>query len=151
MAPGTSSEARSLAQLMGVGGVPYGSEGGRFVESAAAGSISIIPEGRDGATEFETAQKLLGAAEALCFLGFGFDGTNIERLGGTAISAGARYGLNGNSAVPVPFAASSFGLAKAERQQAARRISNRFGNDPAYEGMLDSKSLATLRESLILV
>lgn len=46
-----------------------------------AQGIRVVPEGRIDSPGFEAAQKLLKAAKAIYFLGFGFDKLNIERLG----------------------------------------------------------------------
>lgn len=48
---------------------------------AAARNIRLIPQGRKDGKEFEKARTLFGHAEVICFLGFGFDETNVERLG----------------------------------------------------------------------
>jgi len=130
--------------------VPYGGgvEPDRFLNIAAAG-LRIIAEGRDESTEFEQAKTLIGNAEAICFLGFSFDQTNVTRLGGQGISAGCRVDEIGNNR-PVAFAATAFGFKKAEIEDAASRISIRRGLTSTIQGMLDMRSLQLLRETQIL-
>lgn len=48
---------------------------------AAATRLRLIPDGREDSVEFQSARKLFEHAEVICFLGFGFDETNVERLG----------------------------------------------------------------------
>lgn len=53
----------------------------RDIEIAAKG-IRIIPEGRDKDDRlFQTGRTLFEHADLICFLGFGFDPINVERLG----------------------------------------------------------------------
>lgn len=50
--------------------------------SLAASGIRLIPEGRVVNMEgFQLARRMFEDADVICFLGFGFDRTNIERLG----------------------------------------------------------------------
>lgn len=46
----------------------------------AAAGLKIIAESRDDDAVLESARQYLTAAERICFLGFGFDRTNVERL-----------------------------------------------------------------------
>lgn len=48
---------------------------------AAARGIKVIDEGRNDDSVFGKAKKYLSEAERICFLGFGFDETNVNRLG----------------------------------------------------------------------
>lgn len=43
-------------------------------------NIKIIHEGVEGDPQFSQAHELLSEAEVVCFLGFGYDKTNLERL-----------------------------------------------------------------------
>jgi len=47
---------------------------------SCAENIKIIHEGIEGDPEFEKAHQLLSEAQIVCFLGFGYDQTNLERL-----------------------------------------------------------------------
>lgn len=47
----------------------------------AADQLLVIPEARDDAPQFLTARQSMDWAETICFLGFGFDGLNCQRLG----------------------------------------------------------------------
>jgi hypothetical protein len=49
------------------------------VEAAAAGLV-VIPEGRIDSPTLVRAREWLTAAHGICFLGFGFDELNVERL-----------------------------------------------------------------------
>lgn len=51
----------------------------RNIKIAAAG-IKVIGEHREDGPEFEQAHNFLYKAERICFLGFGFDRTNVRRL-----------------------------------------------------------------------
>lgn len=67
--------------------------------SMAAGGIKVISEISGGESDFGVASKLLAAADKIVFLGFGFDETNMARLGMTSLRSGAKvfactYGLN---------------------------------------------------------
>ena len=59
---------------------PYEATNDPMHLSIAANGIRIIPEGRTNGKPFEAARKLLEHAETICFLGFGFDQANIDRL-----------------------------------------------------------------------
>lgn len=133
------------------GFVPYGG-GGReryhdCIQEAAAG-LRIISEGRDESPELMQARHLISKADALCFLGFGFDATNISRLGGREISAGFRE-TNGGM-YHLAFASTAFGLTRAEAYAAADSICAGPAQSRVREGMHDATCLQTLRESLII-
>lgn len=58
--------------------IPFGSP--RLIRNAAQ-NIRVIPDERaDKSPEFEHARKILSEANHICFLGFGFDSTNLTRL-----------------------------------------------------------------------
>lgn len=46
----------------------------------AASNIKIMREAQTITEEFTQAHKVLGEADRICFLGFGFDETNLQRL-----------------------------------------------------------------------
>ena len=87
--------------------VPYGGggpdQGSRYLYHAEHG-LRVIPEGRDNSPEFITARDLLESAKRICFLGFGFDRMNVERLGNELIGAGGRM-TGGSGQHHLPFAA----------------------------------------------
>lgn len=66
-------------------GIPFGDvdrEQKFSLACRAADGIRLIPGARaDGMDNFRTAQQYLENAETICILGFGFDETNVERLG----------------------------------------------------------------------
>ena len=50
--------------------------------ASVAKCIRVIPEARnENDTQFEKAKKFIDWAEKICFIGFGFDSTNMRRLG----------------------------------------------------------------------
>lgn len=129
--------------------VPYG--GGTNYRDClfkATQGLQVIAEGRDDSTSFEKARQLLQTAEALCFLGFGFDKTNLRRLGGQQINAAGVTELY--AARGVPFAASALGLTDAEMSAAANAIAHPNWSESAKAKMFNGGCLATLRHSLIL-
>lgn len=63
-----------------VGYFPYGHGAVSESVQVSANAIRIIPEGRSDSVELRMAQSWLRDADAIAFLGFGFDRTNLERL-----------------------------------------------------------------------
>lgn len=132
--------------------VPYG--GGRdpdrresYLYNAMKG-LRVIPEGRQDQPEFQRARALIANAEVLCFLGFGFDTLNVERLGGKDIFRGVRndgYRISSQS-----IAATGYGMTDAERRAAAAAISSGQGTNTVNGNMMNLPSLRMLRETLIL-
>ena len=57
---------------------------------AAKDSIKIVPKGVEGDVDFGRALQILGEAEVVCFLGFGYLRDNVERLGLERRTAGTR-------------------------------------------------------------
>ena len=78
-----------LRPLIGEGGRQYEAitEPDPIVAQACADSIRIIHEDISQDPVFEAARKLLSEASKICFLGFGYDETNLKRLGIPAVSA----------------------------------------------------------------
>ena len=58
-----------------------------IVSQAGADSIRIIHEDISQDPVFEEARKLLSEASTICFLGFGYDETNLDRLRISALGA----------------------------------------------------------------
>ncbi|PRH81509.1 hypothetical protein C6N40_11875 [Arenimonas caeni] len=58
----------------------YGAELTPEIVSRAAGSIRVIPEGRTEDMTLRRAREAIANADALCFLGFGYDPANLEHL-----------------------------------------------------------------------
>lgn len=58
----------------------YGEKSVNLADVAAC--IRVIPEAREANdVEFEKAKELIAWADKICFIGFGFDSTNVRRLG----------------------------------------------------------------------
>jgi hypothetical protein len=62
------------------GSVPQDNDECVRLLQASAANIRVIPEGRDATPELVECQKLLLDAEKICFLGFGYDASNLARL-----------------------------------------------------------------------
>lgn len=60
---------------------PYAESLNEAVLRLAASALYVIPEARQDDKNFQTAQTWFEWAERICFLGFGFDALNMERLG----------------------------------------------------------------------
>lgn len=59
---------------------PYGEKPSDL--SRVADCIKVIPEAREADDQlFEKAKEMIGWADKICFIGFGFDSTNVRRLG----------------------------------------------------------------------
>jgi hypothetical protein len=118
--------------------------------STAAEQLQIISEGRDDADSFATAKRHISQAQNVCFLGFGFDQTNVRRLGGTDIRASGWINEAGVG-VSANFAATCLGLTEAEKRGAADSISiNGIFRNETISKMHPIKCTALLRETLIL-
>lgn len=132
--------------------VPYGGGGSPYFREhipRAASGLQIIAEGRDSSPELILARTLISNAEAICFLGFGFDALNISRLGGRTISVGLVQTAQGQRTQSI--AATAFGLTDAEAEAVAAAISNSFTHrQEVRRRMRNARCLALLRESLIL-
>lgn len=117
-----------------------------YVKKAANGLV-IIPEGRDDSPTVLAAQKLIDFSERVCFLGFGFDTTNIRRLG-----APGNF-LRKNqfpSTKPKKTVATCLGLTNAECAKAAAQLFS-GGNPGGHSSIFHAKNcIETLRESMIL-
>lgn len=60
---------------------PYTPKVSEYTMRVATKRIKIIHEGFDNAPQFEIAKKILSQSEVICFLGFGYHPTNLQRLG----------------------------------------------------------------------
>lgn len=90
-----------------------------YIDAAARG-IKVIDEGRNDDSVFGKAQKYLSEAERICFLGFGFDETNVHRLGIKNILTD-RF-MKSGFAVPRVYA-TSIGQRDAERRRIVELLS----------------------------
>jgi hypothetical protein len=88
-----------LAELSGGRGLRYGAALDRSAVEHAVSRMQILHEAADNADAVIRARKLLLEADAICFLGFGYHPTNLERLGvkdlGNRSVMGTAYGLLG--------------------------------------------------------
>jgi hypothetical protein len=131
--------------------VPYGGGGlstfSNHLATAASG-LRIIAEGRDDSPELQRARSLISEADAHCFLGFGFDETNVARLGGTSMSMGLRKSDRG--LYHLAFASTALGLTRTEADAIADLIAHPEARREIRQGMFDERCLSTLKKSLIL-
>ena len=112
----------------------------------AVEGIRVIPESREETPELQACREWLLAADQICFLGFGFDSTNLRRL--NAAQSCNRV-INPGSRLRNVFA-SAMGLTAREMQQASERCGNSCnGMDvtvlPVGFARSDMDCLATLR------
>jgi hypothetical protein len=82
--------------------------------------IKVISEGRGNGPEFAKARAAISSAERLCFLGFGFDSTNVRRLGLSDILR-TRFQA-GQFCRPTTYA-TTLGLKRAERNSVISLLS----------------------------
>jgi hypothetical protein len=119
---------------------------------AAATKIKVIPEGRDDDAVLHTARKMLYEADTICFMGFGFDETNLRRLKANytcaKIFSTPNVGVRSRNIV-----ASCLGLTHAEANQSFEAVGqkwlNKSENATFPPGFSDSKCLQVIRENLI--
>jgi len=108
------------------------------LQTAAAG-IQLIPEHRR--STFEDARELFAKAEKICFLGFGFDPLNVERLGLESVLSWKK-----GRGEPIPeIYASTFQKTQAEKV----KIHTALCPSVAWK-TFDERNVMTLRESGIL-
>ncbi|MCV2365571.1 hypothetical protein LNV23_19145 [Paucibacter sp. DJ1R-11] len=129
--------------------VPYGGGSSDAMPGSiglAAKRLKLIKDSeRHGESdEFRLAKQWIHEAEALCFLGFAFDPTNVQHLGGCEIAAGGRP-----EGRHISFAASALAKTQREREEIAQKIALHY--HPVDVSKLHGvESLMTLRESLVL-
>jgi hypothetical protein len=110
----------------------------------ASNSIRVIPEQRDDDKAFVKAKSYLSDADRVCFLGFGFDSTNVRRLG-------LPSSLGSNPGSPVCYA-TTYQMKTAETQ-AIRAL---FGFAFRYADRIEAryqnlKCLEYLRETGVFI
>lgn len=104
----------------------------------AADGIKIIPESREGDQDFQTAKEWFKWANAIVFLGFGFDTLNVRRLDVRGV---LRNRQDSGTGRPTIFA-SAFERTPAERDLIKAQL---CPSDTWYP--LDYRNLDTLRHS----
>jgi hypothetical protein len=132
-------------------------------------SIQVIDDDRnDGSKPFDLAYRALENAERICFLGFGYDPTNVERLGlpkliTERISHAVEIGEHGWPT----WVFSSVGMLEIERRTLVQSLTTQarkegFQRNPQlasekieqiaerFHKYADHKSLMTLRQSQVL-
>ena len=111
------------------------------IKSQAASGIIVIPEGRDENPTFRKARELIGEAHVVGLLGFGFDTTNVQRLGGRELSS-QRH--------DVTVVGTALGMTKAELRSAADRVADPMVASAVRNKLFHYECRAMLRETLIL-
>lgn len=108
----------------------------------AAAALRVIPEARHDDKDFETARSWFDWAERICFLGFGFDALNMERLGLADVLLWKK-----KNALPAPgLVASMFG--KTDREIGTITGSH-FSSAPTHRTEKE-RNLMTLRNTGVL-
>lgn len=108
----------------------------------ASTRIKVIPEGRDDEDTLVQARQLLGDAQRICILGFGFDALNVSRLGATDT-----FLQNGS---PKLVAATALRLTAAETRRSAFLLVGRRLDDQYLSRFKPMNCIQLLRETLIL-
>ena len=78
--------------FMGAGGRSYSPDVTEDTVRCSAEGIRILHEGSGTTDEFTKAQALVEQAEVLCFLGFSYHPTNLERLNVVGLFPGSLFG-----------------------------------------------------------
>jgi hypothetical protein len=129
----------------GLDGRPYVQNCGHEEVRLASEGIKIIPEFRNGDPEFRVVREWFEWSERICFLGFGFDELNIQRLAVSTFLNDMK--LQGRPHYDLQ--ASCFGLTNAERQHFGALLTQGSGNinfgNPGW------KCLQDLRETGLLL
>ena len=107
----------------------------------AAQGIRVIPEARHGDKMFEQARKWFEWAERICFLGFGFDPLNVDRLGLNSVLEWKRKKLAKSTWI----VASLYGKTSAEKTAIQHKLCPKEN-----WATFNEKNLMTLRESGLL-
>lgn len=133
--------------------LPYDGVASPEKVTIAAGMIQIIREGRDDAPTLQKAKHLLKQADAIGFLGFGYDSTNLQRLDteNTCKEFVQRQGgILGRTII-----STCLGLKIAEARAAAVRLDSallKFVPSVGLpRGFYNENCINTLRESLLLL
>lgn len=128
------------------GGYEYGERQSPFSGRIQTGAkrLRIIAEGRNDERHLVECRDLLSAAERICFLGFGFDSVNLQRLGAPNV-------FQAHSTLAKQIDATALGLTTNEQRQAAARLVGlgAFNNGVASR-FRSSKCKELLRQSLVL-
>ena len=113
-------------------------------------NLRVIPEGRDSDPVLNQARELLTQADAIAFLGFGFDSINIKRLDAEKTCC-RQISLNGNRFERY-IAATTMGLKASEILKIANLLQALLDHGPTLPptGFESSTCLNLLRETLIL-
>lgn len=115
---------------------PYGSIPADLSEVAAC--IRVIPEDRTADdVQFKKAKEMIGWADRICFIGFGFDKTNTQRLG---FHPDHDYGQTKK------FYSTQYGMKRPEVDKAQRLLGSRFVVGEHRE-LTTLKTLEYLRET----
>lgn len=106
----------------------------------AAGSIKIIPEARNYGESSQQMIEWFRWASQICFLGFGFDELNVQRLGFQQVAASWQPA---GAKLPPDVFASTFKMTEAEIERKRALLGIGFANKwHPFNG----KSLTTLRQ-----
>lgn len=112
--------------------------------NVAIESLRVIPEARAEDSVFRKVQEAFVWADHVCFLGFGFDALNIQRLGFKGISKsqnGVHVKMNKS------IVTSSFGKTRSEMEIAHGALfdSYNYYRTPVWDFAFEHRNLETLR------
>jgi hypothetical protein len=117
------------------------------VEAAAKGLV-VIPEGRIDSPTLIEARKWLEDAKAICFLGFGFDPMNVERLSENEACAMWKLLPTGHTARNI--VGTCFGMTKREISAAFGMLTYKSLHEAGEWRFLSTTCTQLLRETLFL-
>ncbi|MFZ3018680.1 MAG: hypothetical protein WA056_09520 [Gallionella sp.] len=111
-----------------------------YIEVAARG-IRVIDESRDDDEVFEKAYSYLRDAERICFLGFGFDPTNVRRLRIDELVQHARLKADLRTRV----FATTLGLEAAERESIIHQLNTQKTVEYTHHSRINIESHGGMR------
>jgi hypothetical protein len=117
------------------------------VEAAAEGLL-VIPEGRIDSPTLVQARKALSEADSICFLGFGFDAANVERL--AEDDACAMWQLRPNGHTQRNIVGTCMGMTQREIARAFGELADKPLKEAGDWRFQDANCTKLLRETLFL-
>lgn len=126
---------------------PYGVSPVDLAEVAEC--IKVIPEAREANDEsFEKAKEMIGWANKICFIGFGFDLTNVRRLGITGSPLHKLFGQNvdGKRYGVSQFGFTQYGMTKGDIEKARSLLNGGLTITPGIIGRdVNTKNIEKLK------
>lgn len=115
---------------------------------AAAKGLVVIPEGRIDSPTLLQARRWLEAARSICFLGFGFDPMNVERLAENEACSLWKQRPTGHTMRRI--VGTCLGMTKSEISAAYAKLTQKNFAEAGEGRFLDANCTQLLRETLFL-